>query len=193
VEAPVQTWTPLRDCIKVPVLNRPWLYTKEFDKSSGIALTGETNMNILLPTDGSGFSFAAARACAKAAVKEENAVIRIISVIEMLVPDEPFDTESDYYKAVVDASKAAAEEWVEQTRSVVLSALPDNGTRVETKTVSGKADRMIIKECETWPADLVVIASHGEGFWARTLLGSVTDSVVHHAPCSVLIVRQPKS
>ena len=38
--------------------------------------------------------------------------------------------------------------------------------------------------------DLIVVGSHGRGFWGR-LLGSVSDGVVHHAPCSVLVVRKP--
>lgn len=147
-------------------------------------------MNILLPTDGSDFSLAAARACAEVAAKEEDAVVRVISVIETLSPDEPFDTASDYYVAVAQASKAAAEERVREVRNILLADQRNADLRVETKTVSGKPDKMIVKECEDWPADLVVIASHGYGFWARTLLGSVTDSVVHHAPCSVLIVRR---
>lgn len=148
-------------------------------------------MKILLPTDGSDFSIAAARKCADIAAKEQDATVRVISVIESLTPDEPFDTESDYYVAVAQAAKAAAEERVEEARRVILSDERNKGLKVETKTAAGKPDKTIIRECEEWPADLVIIASHGYGFWARTLLGSVTDSVVHHAPCSVLIVRKP--
>ncbi len=146
-------------------------------------------MKILLPTDGSDFSFAAARACADIAAKEKDPEIRVISVIESLTPDEPFDTDSDYFIAVQQASRAAAEENVEIARGIIISHPGNSDLRVETKTVAGKPDKLIIREAEEWKADLVVIASHGYGFWARTLLGSVSDSVVHHAPCSVLIVR----
>ncbi len=40
-----------------------------------------------------------------------------------------------------------------------------------------------------WPADLVVIGSHGRGGLDRAVLGSVAESVARHAPCPVLIVR----
>ena len=149
-------------------------------------------MKILLPTDGSDFSIAAARACAELASKESDAQIRVISVIESLTPDEPFDTDSDYYLAVKQASNVAADENVEVARRILLSLPANENLRVETKTAEGKPDKMIIREAEEWGADLIVIASHGYGFWARTLLGSVSDSVVHHAPCSVLVVRSRK-
>ncbi|MCW3053610.1 MAG: UspA, partial [Chthonomonadales bacterium] len=38
-------------------------------------------------------------------------------------------------------------------------------------------------------ADLIVLGNRGLGMLKRTLLGSVSDGVLHHAPCSVLIVR----
>jgi nucleotide-binding universal stress UspA family protein len=40
-------------------------------------------------------------------------------------------------------------------------------------------------------ADVVVVGSHGSGVVRRVLVGSVSQHVVHHAPCPVLVVRQP--
>ncbi|HUF03450.1 MAG TPA: universal stress protein [Aridibacter sp.] len=150
-------------------------------------------MNILLPTDGSEFSIEAARVCAEQAAQHDDAVVRVISVIETIVPNEPIETASEYYEAVAEASREAAGEHVALARRIILDDPRNADLTVETKTLSGKPDRIIIKECEEWPADLVVMGSHGYGFWARTLLGSVSDSVVHHAPCSVLIVRKSKT
>lgn len=150
-------------------------------------------MNILLPTDGSDFSLAAARACASIAAAEKDARVRVISVVEQIVPDEPIDEAGEYYAIVNEAAEAAARDRVEEARQVVLSDERNSDLVVEVKTVSGKPGKMIVKECEEWPADLVIIASHGHGFWSRTLLGSVTDSVVHHAPCSVMVIRKPQA
>lgn len=41
--------------------------------------------------------------------------------------------------------------------------------------------------------DLIIIGSHGYGRVERLLLGSVSDYVVHHAPCPVLVIRQSAS
>jgi len=49
--------------------------------------------------------------------------------------------------------------------------------------------RQTIVDCATeWPADLIVMGSHGKTGFER-MLGSVSDSVARHAPCSVEIVR----
>ena len=47
----------------------------------------------------------------------------------------------------------------------------------------------IIEEAEKWGADLIVVGSHGYRAWERFLLGSVSQSVVAHAKCSVEVVR----
>ncbi len=47
----------------------------------------------------------------------------------------------------------------------------------------------IVKAAKTWPADLVVIGSHGRSGVGRALLGSVAEEVMRRAPCPVLIVK----
>jgi nucleotide-binding universal stress UspA family protein len=54
----------------------------------------------------------------------------------------------------------------------------------------GMPEQILLETAKEWNADLIVVGSHGRGFWGRMLLGSVTDALVHHAPCSVLVVRQ---
>ncbi len=47
----------------------------------------------------------------------------------------------------------------------------------------------IVKVAKEWPADLIVIGSHGRGIVGRALIGSVADAVLRHAPCPVLMIR----
>ena len=50
--------------------------------------------------------------------------------------------------------------------------------------------RQAIVDCaREWHTDLIVLGSHGKKGFER-MLGSVSDSVARHAPCSVEIVRQ---
>lgn len=46
-----------------------------------------------------------------------------------------------------------------------------------------------VNAAKEWPADLIVIGSHGRGGVKRALLGSVAEGVMRHAPCPVLVVR----
>ena len=53
----------------------------------------------------------------------------------------------------------------------------------------GKPATEIVKAAQDWPADLIVVGSHGRGGVKRLLLGSVADAVMRHATCPVLVVR----
>lgn len=54
----------------------------------------------------------------------------------------------------------------------------------------GRADVEIIELAEELGADVIVVGSRGLGGIRRALVGSVSDSIVHHAPCPVLVVRK---
>lgn len=56
----------------------------------------------------------------------------------------------------------------------------------------GKPQALILRSAEEWLADLVIMGSHGQTSAANVLLGSVTDSVIRHAHCPVLIIRPCK-
>jgi nucleotide-binding universal stress UspA family protein len=73
----------------------------------------------------------------------------------------------------------AAKEIAEQASSL----------RVVTEVLDGSPKKVIVEEAERWGADLIVIGSHGYGPVRRFLLGSVSQAVALHAPCSVEIVR----
>lgn len=60
----------------------------------------------------------------------------------------------------------------------------------EAHLVRGRPDREIVHISEEVGAGLVVMGSRGLGGVRRALMGSVSDSVVRHAHCPVLIVRE---
>jgi nucleotide-binding universal stress UspA family protein len=65
----------------------------------------------------------------------------------------------------------------------------ENPAGIETEVLGGAPQRAIVERARDWGADLIVVGSHGYGFWSRALLGSISNAVVNHAPCSVLVVR----
>lgn len=53
----------------------------------------------------------------------------------------------------------------------------------------GDPRHVIVACADEWHADLIVMGSHGRKGVNRLILGSVSDSVARHAPCSVEIIR----
>jgi hypothetical protein len=47
----------------------------------------------------------------------------------------------------------------------------------------------VIKKADEWNPDLMVVGSHGRSTLGRVLLGSVSETVVTHARCSVRVAR----
>jgi nucleotide-binding universal stress UspA family protein len=54
---------------------------------------------------------------------------------------------------------------------------------------AGDPTTEIVRTAKEWPADVIVVGSHGREGVARMMLGSVAESVIHQAPCPVLVVR----
>ena len=54
----------------------------------------------------------------------------------------------------------------------------------------GRAADEIVIQANDDEADLIVMGSHGRSGISHLLVGSVAESVVRHAPCPVLVVRQ---
>ncbi|XP_005097850.2 universal stress protein YxiE [Aplysia californica] len=64
------------------------------------------------------------------------------------------------------------------------------GGKVKT-IVASKPGEGIIKAAEETHADLIVLGSRGKGTVRRTLMGSVSDYVVHHAHVPVIVCKHP--
>ncbi len=60
---------------------------------------------------------------------------------------------------------------------------------IETVLLDGFVAEEILRYLEDHPVDLLVMGARGLSAGQRFFLGSVSDAVVHHAKCPVLIVR----
>ena len=86
--------------------------------------------------------------------------------------------------------------WLEQIEQegelaiqATLEGIDITDVTVIKKIVQGKPANMILREIENENIDLVVMGSHGYGAIAGAILGSVSQSVLHGAKCSVLIAK----
>ena len=65
------------------------------------------------------------------------------------------------------------------------------GVSTEYTQLAGNPGRLICELANNWSADLIIVGSRGLKGIKEMFLGSVSNYVTHHAPCSVLIVRHP--
>ena len=67
------------------------------------------------------------------------------------------------------------------------------GVSAEFSHQIGEPGRALCDVAQGWFADLVVVGRRGRSGLAEVLLGSISNYVVHHASCSVLVVQTPHS
>ncbi|MDF3818949.1 universal stress protein [Leptospira sp. 96542] len=136
---------------------------------------------IIIPVDGSQSS-AKALEMGLAIAKASGAICFVVEVIE------DFGPLPGYYDAAPlgqDRVKWISEQRFEKIHPILAE------TKVEWKrvVVEGYPAEEICKLAEKEKVDLIVIGSRGHGILGRFLMGSVSDRVVHHSPCSVTVVR----
>ena len=150
-------------------------------------------MKVLVPTEGSEFSQKAIEKCCNLFDESDNTEIRVICAVEpTFTAAEPFGVSAEYVHDIDAAATKRANDVVAQAANEIRTSFPDLAVGLTTKVAKGRAEQAIVEEAEAWGADLIVMGSHGYGFWQRAMLGSVSSSVAHLAPCSVLIVRPPE-
>lgn len=149
-------------------------------------------MKILLATDGTKHSDSALEMVGNMKLSAGDE-IKIVSVVDMAVPLS-VDVYAGYLPTTAEIEKTAqenAEKILESASQKIRQSFADD-VFVSTEVLLGSPESRIVETAEEMPADLIIVGSHGYNRWERLLLGSVSDSVVHHSPCSVLVVRSPQ-
>lgn len=91
----------------------------------------------------------------------------------------------DEFDKLVSRRKAAGQKILDHSRTVAGESVIEI---IDDLLEAPEADA-IVKVAEAQKADLIVMGTRGRGAFEGMLFGSVSRKVVHHAPCSVLVVR----
>jgi nucleotide-binding universal stress UspA family protein len=78
---------------------------------------------------------------------------------------------------------------LESGAQIVVEEARANGADATFLVWEGEPGEAIVSAAEAEGADLIVVGSHGRGPVGRFLVGSVSDFIVRHASCPVLVVR----
>jgi nucleotide-binding universal stress UspA family protein len=95
-----------------------------------------------------------------------------------------YETYEQALEAVEQEARNVLDEQVRKVKEL-------GGTVTESYLRRGeRRDQAIVRQADEIGAGLIVMGSRGLGGFRRALMGSVSDSVVRHAHCPVLIVRR---
>ncbi len=140
---------------------------------------------IVLAVDQSKFSKAAARFLLTGLVGESTQVT-VLSVVSPVVTDLGTGLlTASQLEVLTKPKRQQAKTLVSQYREMFLK----EGCAVTTEVLEGHPSQTIVHYLEKHQADLVVMGSRGLTGMERFQLGSVSESVLKYAPCSVLVVR----
>jgi nucleotide-binding universal stress UspA family protein len=88
-------------------------------------------------------------------------------------------------QATLDVFRESAETVVREATAEAKRLQPS--IQAEGRTLEGQPADVLLEEARA--ASLIVVGNRGRGGFASLLLGSVSQQVVHHSPCPVLVVR----
>ena len=147
---------------------------------------------VLLCTDGSDAAHSAVKFAARL-LGGSGCKVTLLMVVEQEALYPPIATDGMLYPEVAMPPMEDLGEVLEQRAEGILDenagSLEEAGIGVERKVLTGSPASMIISEAGEGGYDLVIMGRHGHGFFKDFLIGSVSDRVVRHAPCPVLVVH----
>lgn len=148
-------------------------------------------MNVLVAIDDSTFSDYAIESVVER-TWPEGSKFRLLSVVEPFHPEH-----AGWHTSYLSVAVEAQNELVEAAKRLVNDrvkrlTLTFGKPNVSAEIREGYVTDTILESAKEWPADLIVVGSHGRTGLTRLLLGSVSEAVVSQAPCSVEIVKLPR-
>lgn len=92
-----------------------------------------------------------------------------------------------HVEAARHAPRGAADEATRRLRDLASELRLASGVRVQNTPLQGDPARALLEELERVDGELIVLGSHGYGFWKRLMLGSVASKVIRLSTRSVLV------
>jgi nucleotide-binding universal stress UspA family protein len=133
---------------------------------------------LLVPTDGSRYSEGSTGKAISVA-KVYGAKLKVISIVD--VTDEFQAQAPDAVESLVNQARQHVE--------AVCRKASERGVPAESFVREGEAYKVITGMAEKQAADMIIMGSHGRTGVKRMFMGSVTEKVIGHAHCPVLVVK----
>lgn len=140
---------------------------------------------IVLATDGSDDSVRAAELAVELSRKTGSELHVVHVGMEYFLFAHDYISPSQYEQLKQERQKVIDD----QVKSIEKAGGEAAGTHLR---MGRRVDEEVVNLAEELDAGLIIVGSRGQGRMARSLLGSASDSIVRHAHCPVLVVREEK-
>lgn len=146
------------------------------------ATTASVFTRVLCPTDFSEFSAAAVTygAAIAASYGARLRLLHVLTPFPVVAPLVDLPVDSRVWLSLEEQGRADLDAEVRRIRRP--------GTDVDTELRQGDAVTEVLHAATEWPADLIVVGTHGRGGFERLVLGSVAEKILRKAGCAVLAV-----
>lgn len=142
--------------------------------------------HILCPVDGSPTSDIGMHEAIRLA-KDQNAKLRFFHVIDAYVP--VVDMAGDFNVAyMIEILRKNGEKVIKKATGAAKKAGIVSDSQI-LESVGNRAAAYIVAEAEKWPADLIVMGTHGLRGVSRLVMGSDAENVLRSCPMPILLVK----
>jgi nucleotide-binding universal stress UspA family protein len=121
--------------------------------------------------------------------KQLQASVRIVHVVDEFIPETTIGI-APYYEDWVKALREGGRKVLGEAENFAR----EQGATVDSvlvETLGGRAADAVLDQAQQWPADLIVMGTHGRRGLKRVVMGSDAELVIRKAPVPVLLVRDP--
>ncbi|MDM0117714.1 universal stress protein [Variovorax sp. J22R133] len=146
---------------------------------------------ILVPIDGSETSMLGLAEAIRLAQLTKGQ-LRLLYVIDELSFAMTMDAYAGYAGDWLNSLRANGEHLLEQASATAREAGVPAETVLHDK-FNGKLADSVASEAIEWPAELIVLGTHGRRGIGRLVMGSGAENVLRNAPVPVLLVRAPEA
>lgn len=136
------------------------------------------------------------------AVNANLMLLHVLSSEEEGSPDISLISHSEYYQGyglsseILQMQRQRWEEFANRGLEMLQSFQDEAtaaGVKAEFNQIAGSPSRIVCEFARDWQADLIIMGRRGHSGLSELFVGSVSNYVLHHAPCSVLTVQHLKA
>lgn len=145
---------------------------------------------ILCPVDGSPASNCGMAEAINLA-KDQNAKLRFLHVIDMYFP--VLDATGDFNVVNIDdiLRKNGKKVLKKAEAAAIKAGVTPESEMVEA--IGARISKFVVGQAKAWPADLIVMGTHGLRGVERLVMGSDAETIVRTSPVPILLVRDKQA